>query len=154
MRFFGSKMRAIKRERCVISDEKDLEKLYSFKNFPVFMGCVDEDEEDDLKMDMDFFISKSTGSVQLDPLVPLDILYRSSHGSGSVGSSWINHHEALSEFVLKFGCKNVFEIGGGHGILARKYVDKNKDAKWSILEANPTPKYSHERISFVKGIFV
>ncbi|MBA3035772.1 MAG: methyltransferase, partial [Desulfobacterium sp.] len=77
-------MELIERNHCVISGNEDLELLYSFKDFPVFMGCVDQPPEEDLKTDMNWWISKSTGSIQLNPLLPLDILYQEQH-AGSVG---------------------------------------------------------------------
>ena len=90
--------------------------------------------------------------VQLNPLVPLEILYKDSHGSGSMGESWRRHHRALADFILKHKSVNIFEIGGGHGTLAREYIKKKENATWVILEANPTPDYYHDRISFLKGI--
>jgi len=118
------------------------------------MGCVDNNKhEEDLKLDMNFFISKGSGMVQLNPLVPLEILYKDSHGSGSMGESWRRHHRALADFILKHKSVNIFEIGGGHGTLAREYIKKKENATWVILEANPTPDYYHDRISFLKGIF-
>ncbi|MDR1471244.1 MAG: hypothetical protein LBS75_01860, partial [Synergistaceae bacterium] len=75
----------IERERCVISGETDLEHLYTFKDFPIFMGCTDKPPEDDMRADMIWCIGKSSGMVQLKKLLPLDILYQASHDAGSVG---------------------------------------------------------------------
>lgn len=147
-------MKPIIRDKCVINNEKDLEHLYSFNNFPVFMGCVsDRNLKNDILLDMNFFISKTTGIVQLNPLVPLDILYQDSHGSGSIGESWKRHHESFANFILQFNVKNIFEIGGGHGILAQKYINKKNNALWTILDANPSLGYEHQQIKFQKGIF-
>ena len=63
-------MELIERIHCVISGKEDLELLYSFKDFPVFMGCVDHSPEEDLNVDMNWWISKSTGSLQLNQLIP------------------------------------------------------------------------------------
>ncbi len=63
-------MELIERNHCVISGKEDLELLYSFKDFPVFMGCVDHSPEEDLNVDMNWWISKSTGSLQLNQLIP------------------------------------------------------------------------------------
>lgn len=148
-------MKNILRNKCVVSENEDLELIYSLKNFPVFMGCVeDKDSSKDEKLDMNFFISRTTGSVQLNPLVPLSILYKDSHGSGSIGISWQKHHNEFSNFILKFNVKNIFEIGGGHGNLAKMYIDKNNNnVKWTVLEANPTPSYDYKEIIFQKGLF-
>jgi len=147
-------MKHLERNECVVTGDNDLELLNGFDNFPVYMGCVDNNKhEEDLKLDMNFFISKGSGMVQLNPLVPLEILYKDSHGSGSMGDSWRRHHRALADFILKYESINIFEIGGGHGTLAREYIGKREKSTWTILEANPTPNYYHDRISFQKGIF-
>jgi hypothetical protein len=47
-------MDRINRDYCVVSKEKDLELVHSFKNFPVFLGCVEHPFERDLLVDMDW----------------------------------------------------------------------------------------------------
>ncbi|HML73032.1 MAG TPA: methyltransferase domain-containing protein [Anaerohalosphaeraceae bacterium] len=145
-------MQLIKRDNCVFSDKQDLEHLYTFRDFPVFMGCVDHAADRDLKVDMSWWISRSTGSIQLNPLVPLDVLYGSGHGSGSVGKLWRRHHSAFAEFMGQYGPKKVLEIGGGHGILAANYLQLRPDANWTIIEPNPTVP-SDARIHIVRGFF-
>ncbi len=63
-------MNYINRNNDVILNNDDLEKLYTFKDFPVFMGCVETDIKDDIKADMSWSISKKSGAVQLNPLLP------------------------------------------------------------------------------------
>ena len=145
-------MKLIKRNYCVFSGKQDLEHLYTFKDFPVFMGCVDNVPEKDIKVDMSWWISKSTGSIQLNPLIPLDILYGSGHGSGSVGKLWQRHHQEFAKFIHEYGLRNVMEIGGGHGILALNYLQLMPDARWTIVEPNPTAP-SDARINVVRGLF-
>ncbi len=36
------------RPESIVTGKKNLEHLYSFKDFPVFMGCVDSPADDDL----------------------------------------------------------------------------------------------------------
>ena len=38
----------IKRNHSVVSYKENLERLYTFKNFPIFMGCTDEPSKDDM----------------------------------------------------------------------------------------------------------
>jgi len=49
----------IKRNHSVVSYKENLERLYTFKNFPIFMGCTDEPSEDDMFMDMTWTIDKT-----------------------------------------------------------------------------------------------
>jgi len=131
-------MNYITRDTDVILNNNDLEDLYSFKNFPVFMGCVESSIEDDILSDMNWKISKKSGAIQLNPLLPLDIVYNSEHGSGTVGKSWDEHHQSFANFVNKFKGTSILEIGGLHGILAQKCLQSNPELNWTIVEPNPT----------------
>jgi len=144
-------MNFIKRNKDVITGVEDLEHLHTFKDFPVFMGCTDKDPSTDLLADMSWHISPSSGMIQLNPLVPMDIVYSDGHGSGSVGGSWSKHHKALAEFVSKFNPKNVLEIGGGHGELSKFYHEQGT-APWTIVEPNPHP-VEGVKATYIKGFF-
>lgn len=141
----------IQRNLDVIYKKDDLEPLYSFKNFPVFMGTTEEDSATDLLVDMNFFISRGTGMIQLNPLLPLEVLYPASHGAGFVGRSWESHHAELAKFISKFRPKSVLEIGGAHAILANNY-QKIDYIDWTILEPNPTPVEGC-KAKIIKGFF-
>ena len=69
----------ITRNHSVVSYKKNLEHLYTFKNFPIFMGCTDEPLKNDLFMDMIWTIDIDSGLIQLLDLVPLEILYSKQH---------------------------------------------------------------------------
>ena len=99
----------IERNFDVITGEKDLELLHTFHNFPVFMGCSDSPREYDVVADMSFWISKSSGLVQLNPLLPLEVLYPAAHGAGCVGALWAQHHQAFANFIGRFK-----QIGRAH----------------------------------------
>ena len=83
----------------VILDSNDLELIYTIKQFPIFMGCVDDDSVHDKFFDMNFCISKSSGIIQLNPIVSLEEVYRNSHGSGKIGKLWIEHNCEFSKFI-------------------------------------------------------
>lgn len=105
-------MNYIKREQCVITGEKDLESLYSLPKFPVFIGCTDQDKEQDLFADMEWSISKSSGLIQLAKLIPLDVVYSGFH-SEAVGDVWKRHHDQFSDFIIKNkGSDIIVEMGG------------------------------------------
>lgn len=144
-------MNLIERSCCAITGKADLEPLYHFDNFPVFMGCLNQTIEDDIKANMCWWISKKAGSIQLKKLIPLNDLYPESHGAGCVGALWDRHHEAFATFLNEFNPESVFEIGGAHGILAQKYK-KIAEIPWTILEPNPEPVNGCDA-RFIKGFF-
>lgn len=144
-------MNLIKRNNDVITAENDLELLYKFDSFPVFMGCMNQSIEEDLHTDMQWNISKHSGSIQLNQLLPLEVLYPETHGSGCVGGLWMQHHQEFSKFIAEHAPKSVLEIGGAHGILSKEY-HKKKDIDWTILEPNPSP-VEGVKAKFIKGFF-
>lgn len=130
-------MNYINRNTDVVLGGTLLEDLYTFKNFPVFMGCTDQDSSEDVLADMSWKISPESGMIQLNPLLPLEVVYSEEHGSGTVGAAWNEHHQAFAEFVHKYSPKEVLEIGGLHGILAQKVLALDKSINWTIIEPNP-----------------
>jgi hypothetical protein len=144
-------MNLIERTHCVITGNDDLEQLYSFPKFPVFMGCLDQHETEDLMQDMNWWISRGSGLIQLNPLLPLDVLYPESHGAGAVGVLWDKHHKAFANFLYRISPSSVLEVGGGHGILAKEYQQFSK-IPWTILEPNPSPVEGCEA-RFIEGFF-
>lgn len=141
----------IYRNNNVINSSDDLEFLHKFKNFPVFMGCTNQSIEEDLFFDMQWQISRNTGIIQLNPLLPLKILYPESHGSGNIGNLWLEHHQKFAKFIHKQSPSSVLEIGGLHGILSREYNKKNI-IDWTIIEPNPSP-LPDVKATFIKGFF-
>lgn len=144
-------MKKISRNKNVINNKKDLLKIKSFKKFPVFMGVTSKKKHSDVHSDMNFYISKSTGMVQLNPILPFDVIYKESHNSGLIGKLWEIHHLEFSKFIYKFNPKSVLEIGGGHGILSKNYF-KEKKINWTIVEPNPSPVKGC-KAKFIKDFF-
>lgn len=141
----------INRNKDLIYDNEDLEFLFEYKKFPCFMGCVDTPIDNDLFFDMRWFISKKSGMIQLNPLLPLDIVYQESHFSGTIGKTWNQHHEDFSKFICKHTPKNVLEIGGFHEILANKCLEQIK-CEWTIIDPSINLSKS-EKIKKIKGFF-
>ena len=108
-------MNLIYRNNDVILGQTDLEHLHCFKSFPVFMGCTEQKIEHDILADMNWSISKESGAIQLNPLLPLEVIYKEQHGSGCVGDLWNQHHLAFAKFVHSFNFKIVLEIGFNTG---------------------------------------
>jgi hypothetical protein len=54
-------MNYIKINGYVVTNDNDLELLYKFDKFPIYMECVDDDNFDlDIRLDLQFFISKNS----------------------------------------------------------------------------------------------
>ena len=140
-----------RRTRCELAQTEDLEPLAVFKDFPVFMGCTHGPASDDVLSDMCWSISRSSGLIQLDQLLPLELLYPEAHGSGAVGGIWRRHHQEFASFVHAFAPTAVLEIGGSHGVLALEY-QQLQDIVWHIVEPNPMP-VAGCRATFTKGFF-
>jgi 2-polyprenyl-3-methyl-5-hydroxy-6-metoxy-1,4-benzoquinol methylase len=145
-------MNYIARNQDVILGNNDLEDLHTFKQFPVFMGCTEQSPSEDILSDMNWKISKESGMIQLNPLLPLDVVYSAEHGSGTTGKAWDEHHSSFADFVYKFKPKSILEIGGLHGILAEKYLELDSSIKWTMVEPNPTVD-PNLPIKVIKGFF-
>ena len=144
-------MKILDRNINVIDAKDDLVKLAKFDKFPIFMGCVNHKESEDINIDMEWSISKGNGIIQLIKLIPLDILYESDHNSGVVGGIWLSHHKDFANFIIKFNPNSVLEIGGGHGILSRE-ANISKKFDWTIVEPNPSPAPG-VKAKFIKSFF-
>jgi hypothetical protein len=144
-------MQIIERNHCAITGQFDLEPLYNFPDFPVFMGCSSQSADLDLKHDMSWWISKGSGLIQLKQLLPLDVLYPESHGAGAVGALWGKHHNSFAAFISKVKPMAILEIGGAHGILEREYQQFGQ-IPWTILEPNPSP-VDGCKAQFIQGFF-
>ena len=142
----------INRNYDMAYENNDLELLYTYKKFPVFMGCTNIPIDNDQFHDMNWYISKSSGTIQLNPLLPLNIVYQLSHYSGTIGKLWDEHHSKFAEFILKFSPENVLEIGGLHGTLAKK-CKSFVDIDWTIIDPNASSMLSEYNINAIKGFF-
>ena len=143
-------MELIIRKNDIIFGTSDLEVLHSIEKFPIFMGCTEEPPETDKFAEQTWVICPRNGTIQLEKLIPLEILYKTQH-AGSVGSTWLNHHESFSKFISKYQPRKVLEIGGAHGILAKKTMGKG-NLNWTILEPNPIPVEGCNA-KFIRGFF-
>jgi len=126
----------IQRSESVFNGSKNLEPLYTFKNFPVFFGCTDQEKGLDIHADMAWAIDKDSGVIQLTKLIPLDILYSEQHVDG-VGPTWESYYQALADLTVKHKPRNILEIGGGSGRLAELIKSKCPEANYVMMEPNP-----------------
>ena len=146
------KIKPIIRNRDVIYGNRDLKTIYTFKKFPVFMGTTKDIHKKDKFFKMRWQISRRSGMLQLNPLLPLEILYPETHNSGCVGKLWEQHHSEFAKFIKNFKPKKVLEIGACHGILFEKFKKLQKKIDWTIIEPNPQIK-KELNVKIIKSFF-
>ena len=138
------------RNHCLVTNNSDLEDLYTYTNFPVFIGCTDQPYSSDKYNDLIIKISRSSGIIQLTELLPLDLVYSGYH-SEALGDVWKNHHVEFSEFIQEnlLG-DSVTEIGGSNCKLAEMVLSKNEPLTWTIVEPNLTLS-KHNKIKLYRS---
>lgn len=129
----------IQRPANALTGAADLEPLFSFSRFPAYMGTGRHPPAGDAFFAMNWMISPTTGVVQLNPVLPLQLVYQKQHNA-VIGATWVKHHQAFGEFIRAWlapnGPKSVVEIGGGHGYLAKMLLKPH--IKWRLVDPNPT----------------
>lgn len=145
-------MKYIDRTRSIVTGYNNLEQLYEFKSFPVFIGCTTEPEENDLFADMTWMICRDSGMIQLKNILPPELIYPEYHSEG-LGPTWELHHEEFCKFIEKYSHGDILEIGGSNGILAKKYMNnRERHSVWTIIEPNPAFE-GNEKIRVIKAFF-
>ena len=115
------------RTECVICKGKDLDLFYTLNHYPLCRHSslgIETDRFDDLR----FGTCRICGCVQLINLQDPELLYSKHNNQTYLTPRWKKHHLKLSEFILDgltLDGKQVVEIGGTTGLLAREVV-KNK----------------------------
>ena len=118
-------MKFIERNKCGITGTNDLSYLNSFGSVPAYVGVVDNNQySNDLRINLDWYISESSGCIQLKSLLPLDFLY-GDKVVDNVGGIWKKHHEEFADFIKSSNSSNILEIGGGSCNLAEIYTTNN-----------------------------
>ncbi len=128
-------MELIKRDADILTGQKDLEELYTFRHLPINFGVTLQPIEKDLYADAHWMISQTSGMIQLGELIPDYILYEESHHAGNA-LIWQQHYECFAEFLhSNMQGDSIVEIGGGNGNLYYKYHQKFNDVnQWCIVE--------------------
>lgn len=147
-------MEIIKRNHCLITGNTDIEHIYTFTQFPIYMGCTENlNSSSDLYADMKWGYSTSSGNVQLMELIKPDVLYSQHHNSGTVGEIWRKHHRKFYEFIQKHGCLNALEVGGATGSLATLFLENQENIKWTVIEPSLKLSINDTRITCIQGFF-
>ena len=159
----------------ILNGEKSLVYYKSLVNFPVSMSCVSIDgtqsngtQSNDKTMDMNFWICKNTGIIQIKPVPSFNDIYIDAHNT-SYGGVWQNLFNLFTtelENLFKSNSNNsnydnsnydnlnVLEIGGGSLMLANKILTSSKIGNrinsYKVYEKNISVKLSSDsRIEIV-----
>lgn len=147
-------IKKIYRTQNIINNKSDLEHLFTVKKAPVYMGVTRKtNSKNFIFSDLKFYISKSSGAVQINPLLPLNIVYSSEHGSGKIGRLWNQHHKNFANFIKKKCTNHFFEIGSGHFQLFEEILKSRKNILWTALEPNPQKKINSNKLKILKKFF-
>lgn len=119
------------RTNCKICND-NLSHLFSLSNFPIKLTCDIEPKFGE--MELSYGTCDNCNYIQLDKLVPLEILYSLSHNYTSVGNTWKKFFDYFVNLITShIFNKNVLEIGCPSGKLALQSTDFKK---WFIVEPN------------------
>ena len=146
-------MQTIKRTNDILNKVKDIEEIFTFKQFPIYMGVTESPIEDDIFVDMKWGASKSTGIVQLMDLIPLDLLYRNFHNPGVTGGIWEKHHKNFADFIKTTPFTELLEIGGATGSLFNHFLNTDDKFTWNVLEPSGSFEVEDERVKVISDYF-
>jgi len=120
---------------CLTSKSENFKKIYSIKNFPIYMGI----SKIGLKykfQDLNWWINRKSGNVQIYPKISLERLYHKSHGSGTVGKIWSDHHNFFFSLLKPYIRGNICEIGGGGNSILIKIKNFTKINNFYSFDKN------------------
>lgn len=137
---------------CPISSSQQYKKIYSIKKFPIFMG-VSKIPKDYKFKDLNWWIDKNNGNVQIYPRVLLDELYFKSHGSGTTGKVWSDHHNLFFSLVKSHIKGNICEIGGGNNSVLNKVKNFSKINIFYSFDKNLKIKKKNKKILKINKFF-
>lgn len=144
-------MEYINRNKSIITWKEDLEHLYTFKDFPVFLWCVEQEISEDILADMSWSICPETGMIQLDKVLPLEILYQLPHNDW-VWKTWEDYYMAFAEYIKNQWVKNILEIWWGGWKVAKNFTSICEDSKYYMVEPNPLIE-SDNKIEVIRKFF-
>lgn len=79
------------------------------------------------------YLIKKNGEVLIKPFINPKELYVQSHGSGTIGKTWKNHHSSFFNLIKPYLKKNIIEIGAGDNSVLHKIKSFNNIEKfWSV----------------------
>ena len=138
------------RNKPMFSEKGNLEELLVIDKFPVFIGTTKDQLNNDIFTELAFDIDQSNGIIQLSRPLKHSIVYSYYH-SEALGTTWDEHREMFSEFINN-DYKNILDIGGSSGSLAKQHISKY-DSYWTIIDPNILKaKGQNNRIEYIEGL--
>ena len=139
----------MKRIACAICNSK-LENIKTLENVPIKLTCYSTPIYESYELSISKCITCNT--IQLDKLIPLNILYGGSHNYTSYGKVWEKYFDLCVNYVKSIVInKNILEIGDPSGKIALKLNNYNK---WFIVEKNKNNEVIfNEKITFIEQFF-
>ena len=139
----------MKRIKCSICNSP-LNNIYKLEKVPIRLACTPTPEFDSDELSISKCVQCHT--IQLDNLIPLDVLYATSHNYTSVGKTWDGYFNlfcnTVNEIIID---KNILEIGDPSGKIANRV---NRYSKWFIVEPNKNENIDfNDNITFIEEFF-
>jgi len=140
----------ITRDTCIVCKNL-LASLFTFKDFPVYMGVSSTSDFE--MLDMEWSSCESCGCVQLNKLVELEKLYKVPHNP-AVGRTWETHNKHFSALVNSYSPKVVLDIGGANLKLASLISPCKSVSRYDVIDFS-AEKYEvvlvDDKISLIVG---
>lgn len=139
----------MKRQVCAICQSR-LNHIYILNYMPKKLSCIDNPIYDTASLS--FAQCDICNTIQLDELIPLNILYSESHNYTSVGKIWENYFKMFCNIIEPIiSNKNVLEIGCPSGKIA---LQMNNYNQWFIVEPNKNVNVNfNDNIIFIQNFF-
>lgn len=143
-------MNSIARTECAICNNI-IEKIFDLEHVPITLSCSASLENYNYAK-LSFSKCKICNTIQLNKLIPLNILYEKSHNFTSVGKIWSEYFKCLvDKLQTNITDKNILEIGCPSGKLA---MNNNNYNKWYIVDFNKNDSIKfNDKIHFIQGCF-
>jgi len=127
----------MQRTHCVICLSDKLELIYSIPNYPItFIAHKTSNKLNDTYINFNLISCIKCGCIQLQNLIDPTILYNIPHNT-SGSKVWNKQNDILSDMIIQeviSSKRNVIEIGGCSGILAKIIKQKNNSIPYTIFD--------------------
>lgn len=140
----------LRKRCCICEDNNTLCNIHCLNSVPVKLICTEIPQCD--VFPLSFSQCNNCNTIQLDELIPLDILYKGSHNLVSVGNIWKNYFNLfINKIQAIIENKTVLEIGCPSGKIA---LNSTNYKKWLIVEPNKNDSvFFNEKVIFIDKFF-